>query len=172
MRANSELLATLLSLLVGGCGGDAVPSEYGAADGATDSTIDVVDAANDAVEEDASRDAGSDAQDGGGFALSLKCAGGSQCDGGAVCCGALAFRPECSLLSLTASCKAPADCPTTLQPFCGGNETARLCDSPSDCTEPSYDRCCNFPIVGTNSSLTMCASAAMAAASGDGGSCL
>lgn len=161
---------TILLLLAAGCGGDSIyvyECDGGGSDGAADSTIDVADAARDVAEKDAS----GDAQDGGGPVFNLKCAEGSQCDGGTVCCGTLAFRQGCNLSSLTASCKVPAGCSTVLQPFCGGDETVRLCDSPSDCTEPGYDRCCNFPIGGTVNSLTMCGSAAMANAV-DGGSCL
>ncbi len=118
---------------------------------------------------DSPHDALADACGSKTFAIAGKCAAGSDCDGG-VCCSTLEFDESCFLTKFSAACAAPASCRSAFQPFCGGNETARLCDSPSDCTEPGFDRCCTFPIRCTANTLVMCASEAAAKAAG--GSCL
>jgi hypothetical protein len=103
----------------------------------------------------------------GGFFTHATCAEADQCEAGApTCCGTLDFRPNCSLRKLTASCAPEQACLTTLQPFCGGTETVRLCATTAECTEPGFNRCCTFDIHDPNGqTLVMCASQAMANAS-------
>jgi hypothetical protein len=117
--------------------------------------------ASDASELDASGDALADASDAGdgGDALvdvvesdvhhiQAKCADPSQCDASApVCCTTLTFDTDgdkCLLDSLNAACGSDESCPTSFQPFCGGNEIVRQCNDQADCTEPAAPECCTF----------------------------
>ena len=93
------------------------------------------------------------------------CVESNQCDAGTpTCCATLDFGSDCVLDSVSSVCAAPADCPTTLQPFCAQTETVRLCDQNADCTEPDYDKCCTFQITGNAESIVMCANQEMAGA--------
>jgi len=167
MRGTLLVLSGVYVALVA-CGSEVTASDDGGGDGATN------DAPSDGNGDAASTtDAGSDASDGGAdggdaetpVTLHLKCAEGDQCEAGKpVCCATLDFGNDCVLDSVSTACAAPADCPTTLEPFCTQTEMVRFCDNGADCTEPDYDRCCTFNITGHSQSVVMCASEAMAEA--------
>ncbi len=151
--------AALLVPMLLACGGEAA----GDGDGGDDATADAPLADGGRGDGgDSGADAPADAGDESATAISLhlKCAEGDQCEGG-VCCATLAFGGDCVLDEISPACTPSSGCPTTLQPFCGGDETVQLCDSNADCTEPGYDRCCTFQITGHASSLTLCASQQM-----------
>lgn len=160
----------LLILVLPACGGQAnyvYECDGGATPVADSSTKDVTDGSVDAGIDVASDGACSAPTT---FPSVGKCAGAADCASGDVCCATLAFDDRCFLTKLTHSCASPTSCPSAFQPFCGGNATGRLCDSPSDCTEPGFDRCCSFSIRCSSATLVMCASAASAKAAG--ASCL
>ena len=143
--------------------GQTVSGDDAGTDGATDGSNgdgSKLDGASDAPDNDAA-----DAHDGGGseggIVISLKCAEGTQCDAGApICCATLQFGANCKLAEVSATCTDSVSCPTSFQPFCGGNELVRLCDQNADCTEPSYDKCCTFQ--NGKQSLVFCANQAIA----------
>ena len=100
-------------------------------------------------------DTGSDASDAG---TQYACAYPSQCvdggdldaayppDAGVVCCATVVTKGpsifSCTLASVTTTCSTPASCPSSLDTTACGTSTFRGCDFTSECTEPSYDKCC------------------------------
>ncbi|HSQ64158.1 MAG TPA: hypothetical protein VLM85_13120, partial [Polyangiaceae bacterium] len=111
---------------------------------------------------------GDDAGDSSGLQIAVRCGTKQDCTDDAstpICCATLSLASSCALQKISATCASPASCPTTLQPFCGGDEVVRLCESNATCTEPSFDKCCTFPFQAAQGgaySLVMCASQQMA----------
>jgi len=113
------------------------------------------DASNDVVASDASD------------ASSLACTSPVGCGTGTpICCGTVVLNggtpPNCTASSITSSCKA--QCASAFVSNCSGTETVQLCAQGSDCTDPTYDKCCTF--TSGNESLTFCATQSMANLSG------
>jgi hypothetical protein len=139
-------------------------------DGGADATSDVAqnDAASDVSANDAAKDAAAnDASDGGGLA----CTSPAGCEAGTpLCCGTVVLNggtpPNCTASSVTSACTT--QCATAFVSNCSGTETVRLCAQASDCSDPTYNKCCTFG--SGNQSLTFCSSQAIA--TGAGASCL
>jgi hypothetical protein len=142
-------------------------------DGGTDAMPGMQDAGSDALVD--ALDSGSDAGAIDEFksdvpAIHSKCAESEDCDASdAVCCTTLKFdtsNGRCLFSSLSGACAPLSTCPTSFQPFCGGDEVVHQCDQNANCVEPDYPVCCTFWFDTTwgpgQEGLTICTSQAAA----------
>ena len=149
------VLALAIFLPCAACG-QIADSDDGSVDASSDVPNDSTappDAATDATNGvdagDAGGDADADAEIGDGAPhIQSKCADPTNCDSGApVCCAKLTFDnsdQKCLLDTLNGYCSSASGCPTSVQPFCGGDELVRQCDDDTDCVEQGYPKCCTF----------------------------
>jgi hypothetical protein len=163
MRKLWLLLLLAPAAFVYACGGD--DTTDGGSDAANDNTTKPDsggDAAGDSAVNDAAKDTGPTDSGGGDVVVSITCQHPSDCfDGGAadaayppdsgeVCCAVAVTTgqvPNCSLSSLTTSCKAPGNCASDipLSQTCG-TDTLRGCAHAAECVEAQYNKCCVFDV--------------------------
>jgi len=94
-----------------------------------------------------------------------------------ICCGTIGLGQmgtACELFGVLSTCAT--SCAISEQPLaCPVTQTAELCSAASDCTDPSYPKCCSVGYAGggPGRTATFCVSASNAATlQGGGASCL
>lgn len=78
------------------------------------------------------------------------CRGASGCGGATpICCASLTVSagtpPSCPQIVSEGACTTAAACPTSLPNSCPATGQVQLCQASSECGNPSYQNCCEFP---------------------------
>ncbi len=182
MKKAYLLLLLAPSALVYACGGD--DSTDGGTDSGNKDSTTGTDAAADTSTTDVAADSAKDSGTTDAPAdvtISITCLEPANCiDGGAldaayppadsgiVCCGTVVTTgafPNCALSGASTACMAPSACASNVNTSSCGNDTFRLCEGNSECTETNFNKCCSAK-VGDAATVKLCASTTIAALSG------